>query len=88
MYKAVLDDGQMVAIKRADQGSMLWKAGFTNEIELLSRFHHNNVLDLVGFCAKNGERALVYDYIPYGSLKDILLGRILYSHHINFARSI
>lgn len=75
MYKAVLDDGQMVAIKRAEQGSMRSKAGFTTEIELLSRFHHNNVLDLIGFCVECGERTLVYNYIPYGSLEDILLGK-------------
>jgi len=80
----MLDDGQVVAIKRAEQGSMLWKVGFRSEIELLSRFHHNNLLDLIGFCVERGEQMLVYDYIPNGSLKDILLGRIPYSRHINF----
>lgn len=75
MYKAMLDGGQMVAMRRAEQGSISWKARFTSEIELLSRFHHNNVLDLIGFCIDNGERILVYEYIANGSLKDILLDR-------------
>lgn len=75
MYKAMLDDGQVVAIKRGEEGSMLWKVGFRSEIELLSRFHHNNVLDLIGFCVERGERMLVYNYIPNGSLNDILLGK-------------
>lgn len=75
VYKAMLDDGHVVAIRRAEQGSMRWKARFTGEIELLSRFHHNNVLDVIGFCIENGERILVYDYIANGSLNDILLGK-------------
>lgn len=75
VYKAMLDGGHVVAIRRAEQGSMRWKARFTGEIELLSRFHHNNVLDVIGFCIENGERILVYDYIANGSLNDILLGK-------------
>lgn len=74
MYKAMLDHGQMVAIKRAQRRSLRRCDEFTTEVELLSRLRHNNLLDLIGFCVERGEQMLVYDYIPNGSLEDIFFG--------------
>lgn len=74
VYKAMLDHGQMVAIRRVKQGSLWDEARFTTEVELLSRLRHNNLLDLIGFCVHRGERMLVYNYIANGSLQDILFG--------------
>lgn len=47
---------------------------FKNEIELLSRVHHKNLVSLVGFCFDKGEQILIYEYVPNGSLKDSLTG--------------
>lgn len=75
VYKGVLPDGQMVAIKRAQQGSMQGGLEFKTEIELLSRVHHKNLVALVGFCFEQGEQMLVYEYMPNGTLRDCLSGR-------------
>jgi serine/threonine protein kinase len=48
---------------------------FKNEIELLSRVHHKNLVSLVGFCFEQGEQMLVYEYISNGILREGLLGK-------------
>uniref|UniRef100_A0A0D9V740 non-specific serine/threonine protein kinase n=1 Tax=Leersia perrieri TaxID=77586 RepID=A0A0D9V740_9ORYZ len=75
VYKGMLANGQMAAIKRAQQGSMQGAAEFKNEIELLSRVHHKNLVSLVGFCYEQGEQMLVYEYIPNGTLRENLKGK-------------
>lgn len=75
VYKGVLPSGQVVAIKRAQQGSMQGALEFKTEIELLSRIHHKNVVNLVGFCYDQGEQMLVYEYISNGTLRENLLGK-------------
>ena len=47
---------------------------FKTEIELLSRIHHKNVVNLVGFCYEHGEQMLVYEYVPNGTLGENLSG--------------
>ncbi|CAN6468452.1 unnamed protein product [Victoria cruziana] len=75
VYRGTLPSGQMVAIKRATQGSMQGGVEFKTEIELLSRVHHKNLVALVGFCFDRSEQMLVYEFVPNGSLKDALSGR-------------
>ncbi|KAF7825029.1 putative leucine-rich repeat receptor-like protein kinase [Senna tora] len=75
VYKGVLPDGQMVAIKRAQKGSMQGGLEFKTEIELLSRVHHKNLVALVGFCFEQGEQMLVYEFMPNGTLRECLSGR-------------
>ncbi|KAF7031313.1 hypothetical protein CFC21_042656 [Triticum aestivum] len=75
VYKGKIANGQIAAIKRAQQGSMQGAAEFKNEIELLSRVHHKNLVSLVGFCYEQGEQMLVYEYISNGTLRDNLMGK-------------
>nr|QNJ34483.1 CARD1-like protein 1 [Striga asiatica] len=75
VYRGTLPNGQLVAIKRTKPGSTQGGVEFKNEIELLSRVHHKNVVCLVGFCFDHGEFMLVYEYITNGSLKDSLTGK-------------
>ncbi|TVU19948.1 hypothetical protein EJB05_36131, partial [Eragrostis curvula] len=73
--KGTLVDGTRVAIKRAEPGSMQGVVEFKNEIELLSRVHHRNLVSLIGFCYEQGEQMLVYEYISNGTLRENLLVR-------------
>ncbi|XP_009605193.1 leucine-rich repeat receptor protein kinase HPCA1-like isoform X2 [Nicotiana tomentosiformis] len=75
VYRGTLPDRQLIAIKRAEQGSKQGALEFKTEIEILSRFHHKNVVSLLGFCFGQGEQMLVYEYIPNGSLKESLSGK-------------
>ncbi|KAG6518121.1 hypothetical protein ZIOFF_021523 [Zingiber officinale] len=74
VYKGNLSDGQIVAIKRSQKGSKQGGLEFKTEIEMLSRVHHKNLVELVGFCFEKGERMLVYEYISNGTLSDNLSG--------------
>lgn len=75
VYRGMFADGLVVAIKRAQQGSMQGGLEFKTEIELLSRVHHKNLVGLVGFCFEQGEQMLVYEYMPNGTLRESLSGR-------------
>jgi serine/threonine protein kinase len=69
VYKGVLADGTVVAIKRAQEGSLQGETEFLTEIELLSRVHHRNLVSLIGYCDEEGEQVLflilmrIYIYI-------------------------
>ncbi|CAN6359685.1 unnamed protein product [Urochloa humidicola] len=78
VYKGTLVDGTRVAIKRAERGSMQGVVEFKNEIELLSRVHHRNLVSLIGFCYEQGEQMLVYEYVSNGTLRENLLVRGTY----------
>eukprot|EP01018_Ginkgo_biloba_P024964 Gb_08019 [translate_table: standard] len=76
VYKGLLPaGGEMVAIKRAKSETLQVAVEFKNEIELLSRVHHKNLLGLIGFCFEEGEQMLVYEYMPNGTLRHSLSGR-------------
>lgn len=56
VYKGILADGTIVAIKRAQEGSLQGDKEFFTEIELLSRLHHRNLVSLLGYCEEEGEQ--------------------------------
>uniref|UniRef100_A0A7N2LL05 Protein kinase domain-containing protein n=1 Tax=Quercus lobata TaxID=97700 RepID=A0A7N2LL05_QUELO len=80
VYRATLDDGQVVAIKRA-QLSMSTpyvtklkdnKNATKNEYEDLSRLNHKNLVRLLGFCKVRNVRVVVYEYMENDTLHDHL----------------
>ncbi|KAM3692259.1 hypothetical protein ACJW31_08G075100 [Castanea mollissima] len=72
VYKGILADGTLAAIKRAQEGSLQGEREFLTEIELLSRLHHRNLVSLIGFCDEEGEQMLVYEFMSNGTLRDHL----------------
>ncbi|KAI4302608.1 hypothetical protein MLD38_038332 [Melastoma candidum] len=75
VYRGTHSDGQILAIKRAQQGSMQGAQEFKTEIELLSRVHHRNLVGLVGFCFEQGEQMLAYEFMANGTLRESLAGK-------------
>ncbi|KAI9397106.1 hypothetical protein POPTR_004G232301v4 [Populus trichocarpa] len=74
VYRGMLPTGQLFAVKRCRQGSVQGGLEFNAEIEVLSRVHHKNVVNLVGFCFERGEQMLIYEFVRNGSLRDSLSG--------------
>lgn len=70
VFKGVLRDGTVVAVKRAMRASDLKKNSreFRTELDLLSRLNHAHLLNLLGYCEEGGERLLVYEFMAHGSL--------------------
>ncbi|KAG4148634.1 hypothetical protein ERO13_D05G297100v2 [Gossypium hirsutum] len=76
VYKAVLPDGRQVAVKRANAVTIIHtnSRDFEAELEILCNVKHTNIVNLLGYCAEMGERLLVYEYMPHGTLYDHLHG--------------
>ncbi|KAG8633649.1 hypothetical protein MANES_18G125500v8 [Manihot esculenta] len=72
VYKGILADGIVVAIKCAQEHSLQGEKEFLTEIEFLSRLHHRNLVSLVGYCDEEGEQMLVYEFMSNGTLRDKL----------------
>ncbi|XP_006842574.2 probable LRR receptor-like serine/threonine-protein kinase At1g06840 isoform X1 [Amborella trichopoda] len=86
VYKGLLADGTVVAIKRAEEGSLQGQKEFLTELELLSRVHHRNLVSLVGYCDEASEEMLVYEFMPNGTLRDHLRGKS--KEPLGFARRL
>lgn len=75
VYKAQLKDGKVVAIKKLIHVSGQGDREFTAEMETIGKIKHRNLVPLLGYCKAGEERLLVYDYMKFGSLEDVLHDR-------------
>ncbi|KAG8653192.1 hypothetical protein MANES_06G178200v8 [Manihot esculenta] len=73
VYKAKYPDGKVLAVKKID--SSLFQEGqpeFSEIISRISKVHHPNIAELVGYCSEQGHNMLVYEYLRNGSLHEFL----------------
>ncbi|XWS47607.1 hypothetical protein CRYUN_Cryun14cG0166700 [Craigia yunnanensis] len=99
VYNGKLPDGRLVAVKALSE----YKGGgeeFVNEVASISRTSHVNVVAFVGFCFEGSIRALIYEFMPNGSLDKFICNRaspdkchelqlrILYDVAIGIARGL
>ncbi|GAB4847690.1 protein kinase super [Ancistrocladus abbreviatus] len=75
VYKAHLKDGSVVAIKKLIHVSGQGDREFTAEMETIGKIKHRNLVPLLGYCKVGEERLLVYEYMKFGSLDDVLHDR-------------
>ena len=77
VYKGMLPDGTIIAVKRSDCGNPGGEAAFLSEVELISVAVHRNLLRLIGFCTTQTERLLVYPFMQNLSVAYRLRGIFL-----------
>ncbi|XP_024977482.1 leucine-rich repeat receptor-like serine/threonine-protein kinase BAM1 [Cynara cardunculus var. scolymus] len=77
VYKGVMPNNELVAVKRLpvmSRGSA-HDHGFNAEIQTLGRIRHRHIVRLLGFCSNHETNLLVYEYMPNGSLGEMLHGK-------------
>lgn len=79
VYRGMLRDGQVVAVKLLKFDGSQADADFCREVRVLSCAQHRNVVLLIGFCVDSKRRVLVYEYICNGSLDFHLHGMTILS---------
>ncbi|KAK3019175.1 hypothetical protein RJ639_004724 [Escallonia herrerae] len=74
VYKGKLRSGILVAVKMMSKPKATGQ-DFINEVATIGRIHHVNVVKLIGFCSDGKKRALIFNFMPHGSLEKYIFPR-------------
>ncbi|KAL9399167.1 hypothetical protein Peur_008128 [Populus x canadensis] len=88
VYYGKMKDGREIAVKVLTSNSYQGKREFTNEVTLLSRIHHRNLVQFLGYCQEDGKSMLVYEFMHNGTLKEHLYGPLKRGKSINWIKRL
>ncbi|GLT89693.1 hypothetical protein SLE2022_076690 [Rubroshorea leprosula] len=88
VYYGKLKDGKEIAVKVLISDSFQGKREFTNEVTLLSRIHHRNLVQFHGYCQEEERNLLVYEFMHNGTLKEHLYGPSTHEQRISWIKRL
>ncbi|GLT47907.1 hypothetical protein SLA2020_215610 [Shorea laevis] len=88
VYYGKLKDGKEIAVKVLNNNSFQGKREFINEVTLLSRIHHRNLVQFHGYCQEEGRNLLVYEFMHNGTLKDHLYGPLTRERRMSWIKRL
>ncbi|KAI3793649.1 hypothetical protein L1987_36269 [Smallanthus sonchifolius] len=89
VYYGKLNDGKEIAVKILGNNNIQQgKKEFANEVTLLSRIHHRNLVKFYGFCQEEGKDILVYEFMHNGTLKEHLYGPLAKEHRLKWIKRL
>ncbi|KAI4323056.1 hypothetical protein L6164_022693 [Bauhinia variegata] len=86
VYKGVLSDGAVIAVKQLSSKSKQGNREFVNEIGMISALQHPNLVKLYGCCIEGNQLLLIYEYMENNSLARALFGRDEQRLHLDWPR--
>ncbi|KAK7313164.1 hypothetical protein VNO77_37639 [Canavalia gladiata] len=84
VYKGVLSDGDVIAVKQLSSKSKQGNREFVNEIGMISALQHPNLVKLYGCCIEGNQLLLVYEYMENNSLARALFGQQEQKLHLDW----
>ncbi|KAK4763873.1 hypothetical protein SAY87_013311 [Trapa incisa] len=85
VYRGCLQSGREVAVKKLKLSARQGDREFREEVDIIGRIHHRNLVSLLGYCVTDDRKLLVYDYLPNNTLYFHLHDQYIWATRVKIA---